>query len=150
MTAGSTRTSTGSGNRHDRTGTDRPAFTAADIRRGGARRLALRVADGAEADTLEYLRERELISSAYVEKNLRIHLTDGRDVTAVVYVIDEGHVQYCGGLPLEEQAQIIANAVGGRGPNTEYLYNTATHLAEVGLHDPALEWLHDRVKTLTT
>ena len=112
--------------------------------------MALRVADGAEADTLEYLRERELISSAYVEKNLRIHLTDGRDVTAVVYVIDESHVQYCGGLPLEEQAQIIANAVGGRGPNTEYLYNTATHLAEVGLHDPALEWLHDRVKTLTT
>lgn len=112
--------------------------------------LALRVEDGAETQTLEYLRERELISSAYVEKNLTIHLSDGRDVTAVVYVIDEGHVQYCGGLPLEEQARIIAHAVGGRGPNTEYLYNTAEHLAEVGLHDPALEWLHDRVKALAT
>jgi cation transport protein ChaC len=111
--------------------------------------VALRVADGAEAETLEYLRERELISSAYVEKNLDIHLSDGRNETAVVYVIDEQHDQYCGGLPLEEQAQIIAGAVGGRGPNTEYLYNTATHLTQVGLHDPALEWLHDRVKALT-
>tara|TARA_R110002072_G_scaffold230774_1_gene388126 strand:+ start:5850 stop:6383 length:534 start_codon:yes stop_codon:yes gene_type:complete len=111
--------------------------------------LGLRVADGTEVETLAYLRERELISSAYVEKNLTIHLTDGRDVTAVVYVIDEDHVQYCGGLPLEEQARIIARAAGGRGPNTEYLYNTATHLSEVGLHDPALEWLHDRVKALT-
>lgn len=110
--------------------------------------IALRVAEGHEDATLEYLRERELISSAYVEKNLQIHLTDGRDVVAVTYVIDEAHEQYCGGLPLEEQARIIARAVGGRGPNTEYLYNTATHLSEVGLHDPALEWLHDRVKAI--
>ena len=112
--------------------------------------MAMRVADGAEAETLEYLRERELISSAYVEKNLTVHLRDGRDVEAVTYVIDAEHNQYCGGLPLEEQAQIIARAVGGRGPNTEYLINTAVHLAEIGLHDPALEWLHDRVKTLTS
>lgn len=112
--------------------------------------IALRVVPGQESETLAYLRERELISSAYVEKNLKVHLSDDRDVEAVVYVIDEAHVQYCGGLPLEEQAQIIANAVGGRGPNTEYLYNTADHLAEVGLHDPALEWLNARVKTLAT
>ncbi len=111
--------------------------------------VALRVAPGREAETLEYLRERELISSAYLEKNLTVHLTDGRDVEAVVYVIDEGHVQYCGGLPLEEQAQIIAKAVGGRGPNTEYLYNTAEHLSTLGLHDPALEWLTQRVRALT-
>lgn len=111
--------------------------------------IALRVEEGAENTTLEYLRERELISSAYVEKNLDIRLTDGRVVIAVVYVIDEDHDQYCGGLPLEEQAQIIAQAVGGRGPNTEYLYNTAQHLAQVGLHDPDLQWLHDRVKVIT-
>lgn len=112
--------------------------------------MALRVAPGQEDATLEYLRERELISSAYVEKVLDVALDDGRTVAAVVYVIDEDHVQYCGGLPLEEQAQIIARAVGGRGPNTEYLFNTATHLAEVGLHDPELEWLSARVRTLLT
>lgn len=112
--------------------------------------VALRVAPGLEAQTLEYLRERELISSAYVEKTLDVLLTDGRTVQAVVYVIDEAHDQYCGDLPLEEQAQIIATAVGGRGPNTEYLYNTADHLKSVGLHDPALEWLHARVKTLAS
>ncbi len=112
--------------------------------------MAMRVADGHEARTLDYLRERELISSAYIEKNLTIHLTDGRDVEAVTYVIDADHVQYCGGLPLEEQAQIIARAAGDRGPNTEYLINTAVHLSEVGLHDPALEWLHDRVRALAS
>lgn len=110
--------------------------------------VALRVANGAEAKTLTYLRERELISSAYVEKELTVQLSDDREVTALVYVIDEAHEQYCGGLPLEEQAQIIARAIGGRGPNTEYLYNTADHLASVGLHDPALEWLAARVRVL--
>jgi len=136
---------------HRGTETDPGLVLALDMDAGAAcEGLALRVAEGHEAATLAYLRERELISSAYLEKMLVLHLQDGRDVTAVVYVIDESHVQYCGGMPLEEQAQIIARAVGGRGPNTEYLYNTATHLNEVGLHDPALAWLHDRVKTLAS
>lgn len=110
--------------------------------------IALKVVEGKEEATLAYLRERELISSAYVEKELTVQLSDGREVTAVVYVIDEEHDQYCGDLPLEEQAQIIARAVGGRGPNSEYLYNTADHLASVALHDPALEWLATRVKAI--
>ena len=110
--------------------------------------LALRVADGQEDATLAYLRERELISSAYLEKMLPVRLADAREVTAVTYVIDPDHVQYCGGLPLEEQAGIIAQAHGGRGPNSEYLYNTAAHLREIGLADADLHWLENRVKTL--
>jgi len=111
--------------------------------------LALRAVAGTEDATLAYLRERELISSAYVEKTLDVSLQDGRTVQALVYVIDEEHDQYCGGLPLEEQAQVIAKAVGGRGPNTEYLFNTADHLRSVGLDDPDLEWLTNRVRDLS-
>ncbi|CUJ84232.1 putative protein involved in cation transport [Ruegeria denitrificans] len=111
--------------------------------------LALAVAAGHEERTLHELRERELISSAYVEKMLDLHLDSGEVVNAVTYVIDADHVQYCGGIPLEEQAQIIAHAVGGRGPNTEYLYNTAEHLAEIDLRDPDLEWLAQRVRDIT-
>jgi hypothetical protein len=56
-------------------------------------------------------------------------------------VIDPDHVQYCGGLPLEEQAQIIARATGGRGPNRDYLWSTAAHLAELGLF--GIPWPED-------
>jgi cation transport protein ChaC len=38
--------------------------------------------------------------------------------------------------------------VGGRGPNTEYLYNTVAHLTELGIADPDLEWLVARVRHL--
>ncbi|RYH09288.1 gamma-glutamylcyclotransferase [Tropicimonas sp. IMCC6043] len=111
--------------------------------------LAFRVMRGAEAETLDALRARELVSSAYVEELVRLHLRDGRSVIALAYVIEPSHVQYCGGMALEEQAQIIARAVGGRGPNTEYLFNTTEHLAELGLHDADLEWLSERVRALT-
>jgi cation transport protein ChaC len=109
--------------------------------------VALSVAPGEEDDVLSYLRERELVSSAYLEKRLPITLGDGRQVEAVTYVIDPDHVQYCH-LPLDEQATIIAQAVGGRGPNTDYLFNTVRHLAELGIPDAELQWLADRVRAL--
>ena len=109
------------------------------------RGVALRVAAGQEARTLAYLRERELISSAYLEKNLQVTLTNGEEVTAVTYVIDADHVQYCGGISLAEQARIIAYAHGGRGPNWEYLYNTVDKLNSLQLHDPDLVWLKRQV-----
>ncbi|MFA3918972.1 gamma-glutamylcyclotransferase [Ruegeria hyattellae] len=111
--------------------------------------LALSVQAGHEDQTLAELRERELISSAYLERILEVELASGEQVTAVTYVIDPHHVQYCGGLALEDQAHIIARAAGGRGPNTDYLYNTAQHLAEIGLSDPDLDWLTTRVRALT-
>ncbi len=113
------------------------------------RGVAMSVATAEQEEVLAYLRERELISSAYLEKVLEITLEDGRQVEAVTYVVDTDHVQYCGNLELEEQAHIIAKAVGGRGPNTEYLYNTTAHLAELGIEDNDLEWLVRRVRGIT-
>ena len=110
--------------------------------------LAFHVGAEHAAQTLDDLRERELISSAYLEAELEIALRDGRVVPAVTYVIDPDHIQYCGNLPLEEQAEIISGAVGGRGPNSEYLFNTALHLEELGLRDQDLSWLAGRVRTL--
>lgn len=108
--------------------------------------VAFRVTPGAEASTLAALRERELISSAYVETSVMLALRDGRRIQALAYVIDAAHNQYCGGLPLAEQAEIIAHAVGGRGPNTDYLFATADHLAELGIADEDLTWLAAQVR----
>ena len=109
--------------------------------------IAFGVASDVADKTLDYLRERELVSSAYLEKNLPVTLSDGREVTAVTYVIDEAHEQYCD-FDLETQAQMIATAVGGRGPNTEYLYNTVDSIKALNLTDPELSWLYKRVREL--
>ena len=67
---------------------------------------------------------------------------------AVAYVVDQEHDQYRGSLALEDQARIIAGATGGRGSNDEYLYNTSTHLSELGISDPDPDWLATRVRAL--
>ena len=110
--------------------------------------VAFRVQAAKAPATIAYLRERELISSAYLERSLPVTFRDGATVAAVTYVIDRTHVQYVSGLALEDQARIIAHAVGGRGPNDEYLYNTAAHLAELDLADADLDWLVARVRGL--
>lgn len=135
---------------HHRGTVEHPGLVLALDEMPGAscRGLALAVVEGEEDATLAYLRDRELISSAYVEKLLEVMFEDGTTVPAVTYVIDADHDQYCGGLHLEEQAQIIAHASGGRGLNSAYLYNTAEHLTEIGLVDPDLDWLAARVRAI--
>ncbi len=135
---------------HHRGTVDAPGLVLALDRADGAHcdGVAFRVEAGAEDATIATLRERELISSAYVEEWLTLRLADGRDVRALAYVIDPDHVQYCGGLALEEQAQIIAHATGGRGPNRDYLWSTAAHLAELGIADADLDWLAARVRMI--
>ncbi len=110
--------------------------------------VAFAVPDEESAATVAYLRERELISSAYIERVLPVTFEDGTTVRALSYVVDTEHVQYVGGMDLERQAQIIAFAVGGRGPNTEYLWNTVSHLGELGIQDSELEWLNERVRDI--
>ncbi|UWQ22482.1 gamma-glutamylcyclotransferase [Jannaschia sp. W003] len=95
--------------------------------------LAIRAADPEAA--LTALRERELVSAAYHEKRLVLETEQG-DVEAVAYVIDPEHDQYARDLTIERQAEIIARARGGRGPNAEYLHNTAEALRGQGIDDP--------------
>ena len=110
--------------------------------------LAFAVDPTAWHETLAYLRDRELISYAYVEAWLDIDLASGHRVRALAYVINRDHGQYSGALPLEAQAQIIAKSCGERGPNCDYLYATADHLAKLGIADADLGWLSARVRQL--
>lgn len=110
--------------------------------------LALRVAPEEAQTVLAAARARELVTGAYLEKRLPVLCADGTTVEAVTYVINPDGGQYCA-FDEAEQAQIIARASGARGPNREYLWATAERLAALGLADPALERLAERVRALT-
>lgn len=135
---------------HHRGSEDAPGLVLALDHSPGAQctGVALQAAEH-EADTvLAYLRDRELVSAAYVERHVPLRLADGREVEALAYVIDPDHRQYVD-FPLETQARMIARAVGGRGPNTEYLFNTHAHLRDMGIRDPDMDWLATRVREIT-
>ncbi|MBH1974669.1 MAG: gamma-glutamylcyclotransferase, partial [Rhodobacteraceae bacterium] len=53
--------------------------------------VAFRVEPGQEDSTLAALRERELISAAYLEQTLPVALRDGRAEQALTFVIDAVH-----------------------------------------------------------
>ena len=112
--------------------------------------LALRVAPGAESETLAMLRERELVTSAYLERELPLLTREGESLTALAYVIDPSHAQYTGAMDPEEQAHIILRAKGGRGFNRDYLWSTVAHLEELGVQDPELAALAARVRALAS
>lgn len=108
--------------------------------------LAIRAADPEAA--LAELRARELISSAYFEQEVTLLGEDGAPITALAYVIATDHVQYCPDLTLEQQAQIMARAVGGRGPNHEYLTRSAAGLVDLDIRDDDMAWLVTRVQQI--
>lgn len=109
--------------------------------------VAFQVSEDEEDSVLEMLRERELISSAYYEDTVDLVTDENETISALAYIISRDHAQYCQ-FDLEKQAQIIAHAVGGRGPNTEYLFNTADHLKEMGIKDDDMTWIAQRVRVL--
>ena len=135
---------------HHRGSVEAPGLVLALDRQEGARcdGVAFAVTPGHEDATIAILRERELVSSAYLEARLPVTLRQGGQVNALVYVIDPDHDQFCGGLPPEEQARIIARSVGGRGSNRDYLFSTADHLSSLGIRDPDLAWLAARVRQI--
>ena len=55
------------------------------------------------------------------------------------------HCQYCGDLPIERAAHHIAFAEGRRGACRDYLANTAAHARALGIIDPYIEDLVQRV-----
>lgn len=133
---------------HHRGTVDQPGLVLALDARQGANctGVAFQVAGGCESATIAYLRERELISSAYLEITSMLSLGDGQNIQALTYVIDTQHSQYCSGIPLPEQAEIIANASGQRGSNADYLHNTVAHLNALDIQDTDLLWLDGQVR----
>ncbi|MFV0473135.1 MAG: gamma-glutamylcyclotransferase [Pikeienuella sp.] len=114
----------------------------------GCEGIAYRVPAGEREETHAYLRARELVTYSYLERFLPVALDGGEEVEALAYVIDHAHRQYHGGLTLAQQAAVIARAVGPAGSNAEYLENTVTHLAEMGVEDEEIIHLHRLVLEL--
>ena len=110
--------------------------------------VAFRIEKADAQQTVAYLRERELISSAYQEAVAEITLANGSTAPSLAYVMDQSHVQYCGRLSLSEQAEIIARAKGGMGRNSDYLFSTVEHLQQMGCPDPDLSDLAQAVRDL--
>ncbi len=118
---------------------EQPGLVLGLDRGGSCKGVAFRVLPSEWQSTVDYLRERELVTSVYLERQVRTLLSDGRTVRALTYVIDRDHPQYAGAVTIEEAARIVESAVGRSGPNPVYVANTVSHMRELGIRDQWLE-----------
>ncbi len=115
---------------------------------GTCRGMAYQVGTDIWPATLDYLRAREQTTMVYQEHWHHVELDCGRQVEALVYMVDRAHPQYAGALPLDRQLDIVHGAVGKSGENPEYVINTASHVADMGIEDKGLAWLAERLRSL--
>ena len=125
----------------------RPGLVLGLDRGGSCIGLAFRVPDGLRDEVMATLRERELVTNVYLERELPLRLEDGAVVPAVCYVVDRAHVQYAGPLDVDHAVARVTGAVGQSGPNEEYVLNTVEHLKALSIRDHWLEAVAMRVST---
>ncbi len=117
-------------------------------RGGSCKGVAFRVDGERRKETIEYLRERELVTLVYTERLVHLVLdSSGIPISALAYVVDRAHAQYAGKLSREISLQMILQGVGQSGENTEYVRNTHAHLVDLGIKDRDLDWYAARLTT---
>ena len=129
---------------------EKPGLVLGLDRGGACRGIAFRVAEKNSAATIAYLREREQVTSVYreVKRSVWLENETRERVSALVYVVDRGHVQYAGRLSLAEQLRHVLQGHGQSGVNRDYVISTVKAIEAEGFRDSQLHrlaaMLHDQ------
>src|SRR5215470_9265293 len=122
---------------------EKPGLVLGLDRGGACRGVAFRVAENDRAATIAYLRAREQVTSVYREVTRSVWLENEarQRVSALVYVVDRGHVQYAGRLSLVEQLRHVLQGHGQSGGNRDYVLTTVKAIDVEGFLDDQLHQL---------
>jgi glutathione-specific gamma-glutamylcyclotransferase len=126
---------------------ERPGLVLGLDRGGMCRGIAYRVAAAARAETVDYLRSREQVTSVYLETMRQIELEEParRRVRALSYTVDRSHVQYAGRLTLAESLHYVRQGHGKSGADRDYVLETVRALEALGYRESDLHWIAERL-----
>jgi cation transport protein ChaC len=129
---------------------ERPGLVLGLDHGGTCRGIAYRVVARRRAKTLAYLREREQVTSVYIERVRPVVLVGHPEVRipAVCYMVDRSHPQYAGKLGLAEQLRLVRHGHGKSGANRDYVLATVRALEAMGCRDRELHLLAERLHGL--
>src|SRR4029079_11836652 len=119
---------------------EKPGLVFGLDRGGACRGIAYRVAAKRRDETIAYLRAREQVTMVYREAWRSVWLENDpkQRVQALCYMVDRGHAQYAGRLPLARQLQLVRQGHGRSGINRDYVIETVKALEELGYRDTEL------------
>lgn len=126
---------------------ERPGLVLGLDHGGMCRGIAYRVAAATRAKTIAYLRGREQVTSVYREAIRRIGLEDGsrRQLGAICYLVDRGHVQYAGRLSIAERVHYVRQGHGQSGLNRDYVLDAVRALEALGYRETDLHLLAEQL-----
>ncbi|MEI8146249.1 MAG: gamma-glutamylcyclotransferase [Alphaproteobacteria bacterium] len=126
---------------------ERPGLVLGLDRGGACRGVAFQVAAADREATIAYLREREQVTSVYLEVMRWVTLDEParRRIHALTYIVDRGHSQYAGRLSPDEQLHHVRQGHGRSGANPDYVKNTVGAIEELGFRDKSLHGLASRL-----
>jgi cation transport protein ChaC len=127
---------------------EKPGLVLGLDRGGMCRGIAFRVAATKRDETIAYLRGREQVTSVYLETMRRIALEDEarRQVRALTYTVDRGHVQYAGRLSVAESVHYVRQGHGRSGNNRDYVVETVRALEALGYRESDLHLIAEQLK----
>ena len=131
---------------------EQPGLTLALEPGGSNRGIAYRIPEMKIEQELKLIWNREMIGGSYVPKIVKLHTVNGgkKDVvSAIAFAMNRFHENYVGKLDPQTMAKVIALAEGPLGKCRDYLFNTVSHLDELGLSDKKLSKLAKLVRGLT-
>ncbi len=126
---------------------EHPGLMLALDRGGSCKGIAFEIGpDEIESET-EILWMREMISGAYQPKWIKMRTEDGT-LEGFTFVVNREHKRYRGDTDLRETAQALKRGEGPLGTCQEYLFNTVSDLATIGIKDQYLDHLLDEISQL--
>jgi cation transport protein ChaC len=126
----------------------KPGLVMGLCRGGSCWGMAFRIGERDVRKALTRLWYREMPRRVYQPRLVPIRLSGGRRLRALAFVADPSHPAYMRELDLHGSARLVAQGIGQRGPNIDYIRNTLNHMHEVGVRDPHLERVLDAALSL--
>ncbi|RDE19694.1 gamma-glutamylcyclotransferase [Motiliproteus coralliicola] len=135
---------------HTHRGTvENPGMVLGLDRGGSCRGCAYRVDPQQKQEIADYLFAREMPTPLYHARFHPLQLESpyqGQStVMGLTFVVDRDSPQYAGRQSPTECARHVRDAVGISGSSRDYLLNTIEHLDQLGLHDPHLSEIADKL-----
>ncbi|ADU69640.1 ChaC family protein [Pantoea sp. At-9b] len=115
---------------------------------GSTSGLAFRLPEARLHEELELLWKREMITGCYLPTWCELKLDDGRNVSALVFIMDPRHPLFEADSCPGTIAPLIAQASGPLGTNAQYLFSLEQELAKRGMQEEGLTVLATQVRAL--